>query len=90
MGESCGGGNEGKENGEKIGGGVYISLQTTTTSTTGTDETQSLVPTYDPHDEEEFFNTSFICMCLIRSPLDPAGLMASGVSSLKAHSCCQT
>lgn len=71
-------------------GWVYISLQTTTTSTTGTDETQSLVPTYDPHDEEEFFNTSFICMCLIRSPLDPAGLMASGVSSLKAHSCCQT
>lgn len=68
---------------ENIGGwvGVYV----TTTSTLGHMKCRQLVPKYPSHDEEEFL-TRLLLACLIRLPLDPAGLTESG--GLKVCSGC--
>lgn len=94
-----GGGGEGmkrkREEEGKIGVGVYF---TTTTSTTGEDETQGATVAgakiHPPMMKRNFLTHLFICMCSIRTPPDPAGVMvagvpASGISSLKAHGGCQ-
>lgn len=77
----------------KIGGWVCVSLQTTTTSTTGRDETQGAnscgCQNTSPHnDEDSLTHLSFACVQLDLLQL-LLGMTVAGVSCLQTHGGCQ-
>lgn len=93
LGVSCGGGNEGKDGRgrENRGGGCVFHFKLRPQAQLGEMKHGELTVAgakvlYIPQWWRGIFNTSFICMCSIKSPADPAGVAAAGVSSLCAHS----